>query len=204
MVSAGAVPGPGRSGNRTAGFVAGLLALLVTGSASAQEVVELAGVELAPRAEVAGTDLVLNGAGIRKKFFVKVYIGALYLPRSAGQADAVLAMDGPKRVLMHFLYKKVEAGQLVDGWNEGFENNQSAENLTKLGPRLEQFNALFTDVVAGDEVLLDFLPGQGTRVTVRGEQKGLIPGDDFYRALLAVWLGEKPADKGLKKGMLGN
>lgn len=199
-------PGPlgsARSG-RWIGLAAGFLGVLLNAAAPAQEPVELAGVELAPEVQVAGTDLVLNGAGVRKKFVVKVYVGALYLPQSASQTDAVLAMDGPKRVLMHFLYRKVEAQKLTDGWSEGFEKNQSDASLQALRPRLARFNALFRDVEAGDEILLDYLPGQGTRVTIRGEDKGLIPGEDFYRALLAVWLGDQPADGGLKKGMLGN
>jgi hypothetical protein len=190
-----------RSG-RWIGLAAGGLALLIGAAAPAQERLELADVELAPRVRLADTDLVLNGAGIRKKFFVKVYVGALYLPQRASDAAAVLAMQGPKRVLMHFLYKQVEADKLIDGWNEGFEKNQAAGDLERLRPRLARFNALFSDVRAGDEILLDYLPGQGTRVTIRGDDKGLIPGEDFHRALLAVWLGDEPADAGLKKGML--
>ena len=62
---------------------------------------------------------------------------------------------------------------------------------------------MFTTVHAHDEVWLDYIPGHGTVVTIRGEQKGIIEGADFYTALLDIWLGEKPADKSLKKAMLG-
>ena len=31
----------------------------------------------------------------------------------------------------------------------------------------------------------------------------MIPGKDFADAMFAVWLGAKPADAGLKEGMLG-
>lgn len=51
--------------------------------------------------------------------------------------------------------------------------------------------------------VLDFLPGTGTRVVVNREAKGTIPGDEFSRALLRIWLGESPADASLKKAMLG-
>ncbi len=50
-----------------------------------------------------------------KKFFVKVYVGALYLPKIMTSVDAVLDETGPKCVLMHFLYKKVEGYKLADG-----------------------------------------------------------------------------------------
>ena len=52
-------------------------------------------------------------------------------------------------------------------------------------------------------IYLDYIPGRGTRVTINGESKGLIAGRDFNNALLDIWLGEEPADKGLKKAMLG-
>jgi hypothetical protein len=149
-----------------------------------------------------GPKLVLNGAGVRKKFFVKVYVGALYLPNKATTVAAVLNETGPKRVLMHFLYKKVEREKLTDGWKEGFENNSKTE-MAQLRARLDDFNKLFTDVKKGDVILLDYLPGSGTRVTINGQEKGTIAGEDFNRALLKVWLGPEPADSGLKQAMLG-
>jgi hypothetical protein len=178
-----------------------ILGLLGICPALAGAETEVAGVEIASSVTVAGQNLVLNGAGVRKKFFFKIYVGALYLPRRTSAAEEALGMEGPKRVLMHFVYKKVTADQLVDGWNEGFEKNRAPEDLR---PLLERFNAMFGDVRKGDEILLDYLPGKGTQVTIRGENKGLIPGEDFYRALLNIWLGDKPADKGLKKAMLGD
>lgn len=165
---------------------------------------KVAGVNLDDSVQLAagGPKLVLNGAGIRKKFFVKVYVGALYLPKKVTSVDAVLNETGPKRVLMHFLYKKVEGYKLADGWTEGFESNSKSE-MGRLKARLDDFNKLFTDVKKGDVILLDYLPGQGTRVTIKGQEKGTIPGEDFNRALLKVWLGPKPADSGLKGAMLG-
>jgi hypothetical protein len=194
----------GRSLRMARWLAPAILGLLGICPALAGVETEVAGVQIAPSVTVAGQELVLNGAGIRKKFFVKVYVGALYLPQRASAVEDVLKMDGPKRVFMHFLYKKVTTEQLVDGWNEGFEDNQTPESLKALDPRLQRFNGMFSDVHKGDEILLDYLPGKGTQVTIRGEGKGLIPGEDFYRALLSVWLGDEPADRGLKKAMLGD
>jgi hypothetical protein len=44
---------------------------------------------------------------------------------------------------------------------------------------------------------------QKAQVLNYGEVLGTVQGEDFYRALLKVWLGDKPADKGLKKAWLG-
>lgn len=166
--------------------------------------VEVAGVPVPEQIPIAGGEaLILNGAGTRSKFFIKVYVGALYLPTRTTDADQAIDMPGEKRVLMHFVYDDVPAAKITKGWEEGFRNNLDAGAFAALQDRLQRFNGLFVDMTEGDQVVFDYSPGQGTRVTVKGEERGLIEGDDFMRALLLVWLGEEPADSGLKAAMLG-
>jgi hypothetical protein len=145
----------------------------------------------------------LNGVGYRKKFFIKIYIGALYTEKLARSRDEVIALDGPKRVLMHFVYDEVSSEKLADAWNEGFEENLSEDAFNQLRPQIGKFNAMFPTVKEGDVIYLDYIPGSGTRVTINGENRGLVAGRDFNNALLDIWLGEEPADKSLKKAMLG-
>ena len=145
----------------------------------------------------------LNGVGYRKKFFIKVYIGALYTEKKARSRDEVLALKGPRRIAMHILHKEVSQEQLVDAWNEGFEGNLSDDDLNKLRSDIEQFNAMFSTVRKGDVIYIDYIPGLGSRVTIKGDQKGVIAGRDFNNALVDIWLGDAPADKKLKKAMLG-
>jgi hypothetical protein len=167
------------------------------------QAVQVAGVNVDDSATVGATPLVLNGAGIRHKYWVKVYVGALYLPKKAHGVDAVLANTGPNRVLMHFLYKNVTSKEMTDGWNEGFRDNSKAE-IDKLQPRIDDFNKMFdSNFKTGDVVLLDYLPGEGTQVTIKGQVKGTIPGADFNTALLKIWIGPVPPDAGLKKAMIG-
>ncbi len=165
---------------------------------------ELAGVSIEEQLSLpeAGT-LVLNGAGIRYKFFFKIYVGALYLPQKQSDAVKVLAANSPSRIVMHIVYDEVPRQKLVNAWNEGFENNSSQQVLQQIQPRIDEFNSWFGDLRQGDVVLLDYLPGQGTRVSIKGEVKGVIPGEDFNRALLSVWLGEEPVTEELKDAMLG-
>lgn len=144
----------------------------------------------------------LNGVGMRTKFFFDIYVGALYLKTTAATTAVALSQDSPKRVLMHFVYDEVPVEKLVAGWNEGFEENQGNEQLAALADRIRTFNQMFVSVHAGDEILLDYLPGQGTRVSVKGEVKGVIAGKDFNDALLRIWLGDEPADEALKEAML--
>lgn len=150
----------------------------------------------------ASTTISLNGVGMRTKFFFDIYVGALYLESTAHTRDDILSLKGHKRVFMHFVYDEVAAEKLVAGWNEGFEGNLSEQQLAGLAEQIKTFNAMFDTVHAGDEVLLDYLPGQGTRVTIKGVIKGVIEGEDFNLALLNIWLGDEPADEGLKEAML--
>lgn len=164
---------------------------------------EISGLNIAEQGELAGHQLLLNGAGIRSKFIFDIYIGALYLPVKTGEAKQAIAMPGPKRVLMHILYDEVDKERLTGGWTAGFENNLSAGEFETFTPRLQAFNKLFVDVKKGDQILLDYLPGSGTRVTINNHLQGTVPGEDFNHALLKVWLGDDPADSDLKAALLG-
>jgi hypothetical protein len=140
---------------------------------------KIAGVDVPQSVTIENKALVLNGAGIRKKLFIKVYVGSLYL-------------------------KEVSKKRTVAGWNKGFADNSSAKEIMVLQERINQFNSLFTTVYKGDEIRLDYVPGDGTQVRINGTLKGSVSGEDFYQALLKIWLGSNPADANLKDAMLGN
>jgi hypothetical protein len=150
-----------------------------------------------------GVELKLNGAGIRSKFFFDIYIAELYLEQSAKTTEDVVAAPGAKRMVMHFLHDEVGKDKLVGAWNEGFEGNTDPETLPALKDRIALFNNLFVDVKKGDQIILDYIPEQGTAVTIGGQAKGVIPGKDFNDALLKIWLGKKPVTKKLKSKLLG-
>lgn len=154
---------------------------------------------------IVGTDvpLQLNGMGYRTKLFFKIYVGALYTESKVNSRDAVQALKGPKRVLMHMTYDEVSHEKMADAWEEGFKDNASDEQMDKLESRLKTFISFFPDLKKGNVVLLDYIPASGTRITIDAIEKGVIAGADFYSALLDVWLGKEPADEDLKQAMLG-
>ena len=151
-----------------------------------------------------GATLQLNGAGIRKKLFMDIYIAQLYMEKPSTAVSEVLADKGRKRIVMHFLYSEVGKDKLVEVWNDGFKDNNSAGDLAKLQERINQFNGFFVDVKKNDVIILDYNPATGTTVTIKGQEKGVIAGGDFNEALLKIWLGEKPADGDLKNKLLGH
>ncbi len=183
-----------------------LLSLALLGLFSGVEAREVAGVDVPEqiRFEADNTPLHLNGAGVRRKLFFDIYIGALYLPQ-AGERDPARIIDAvsAKRVSMHILHAEIPAEKLVRGWKDGFAANLSAEELRALRPRIANFNGLFPTLRRGDQVHFDFVPNSGVQVWINGKLRGRVAGADFSRALLRIWLGEKPADKGLKKALLG-
>ena len=172
----------------------------------AAEARQLGDVILPDKVTLDGSDveLQLNGMGYRTKFVFKIYVAALYTESNVSSRDDAQALPGPKRIVMHMVYDEVEREKIIAGWNDGFEENNSDEQLEKLQSRINAFNSYFPDLKKGDVLLYDYVPASGTRVTINGEEKGLIEGADFYAALLDIWLGEEPADDDLKDAMLGD
>jgi hypothetical protein len=179
-----------------------LLSLLLAPPAYAR-VVESIDVPETLNARAADVPLTLNGAGVRKRFFVKIYVGALYLPTPETNARTVLAASGPKSVRLHFLYKELESEKLTAAWTEGVRNNHGEADFQAVSERLNKFNGFFRTVKRGETIGIDFLANGETHVSINNETVGAVAGADFQRAILKVWLGDKPADDDLKRAMLG-
>ena len=169
------------------------------------DAIELSGIFLADEIKTTdGQSLVLNGAGLREKIWIDVYVGSLYLSKKSIDVAEILSNPGPWRVQLDFVYKEVAGDKLLRAWREGFEQNQSPETLKQLQPRIDQFYRYFENsAFKKDQYRFDYLPGQGTRISKNKQHLGTIPGEDFKNALLEIWLGNHPADNSLKKGMLG-
>jgi long-chain acyl-CoA synthetase len=146
--------------------------------------------------------LVLNGAGYRKKLFIKVYIGALYLVQPASQAKAILDASTPRVMRMHFL-RDIGQDQFATAWNDGIAPNHSASEMQALRARIDQMNTLVGNVRHGDVLRIEMQARGETGVWLNDKLRGSINGADFQRALLTAWLGEKPADANLKRAVLG-
>ena len=179
-------------------------ALLVALPSGAQQTV--AGVKFEDAGEVRGGKVQLNGAGVRVKLVFKVYAAGLYLPRKATTPEEVLALAGPKRVSLTML-REVDAAEFAQAFTKGIEDNHDQASLARLGPSVQRVNQIFAQhkqLRPGDTVAIDWLPGSGTLLSVKGAPQGEpLPDPEFYNALLRIWLGAKPADAGLKEALLG-
>jgi hypothetical protein len=180
-------------------LVAALAAAALAVPALARQV---GGVEFPEAIKVGGTDLKLNGAGIRSRFVVKVYAGGLYLAEPSGDAEAILAADAPKRVRMVFL-RDVDKKRIMDTYREGFEKNSAGPELAGLLEKLERIGPALADMRRGAEMFVTYVPGEGTTVAAAGGSSVTVEGKDFADAMFRNWLGPNPADPSLKSAFLG-
>jgi len=186
-----------------AAAVAAAVALNV--GAQAQPV-ELEGQKFEPTVQVGGQTLTLNGVGLRKRAIFKVYLNGLYVPQKSTDAATLINEKGARRASLRML-RDVDADSFVSAFTDGLKNNLSEAQLAGLKPQIDAFTATMKSVgeaKKGDVINFDYAPEGGTRITVNGQPRGNpIPGHDFYAAVMRIWLGDKPVDEGLKKGMLG-
>jgi hypothetical protein len=187
--------------NRYAKILLAAFLALATNLTSAAEV---AGVRLEDSAKNGNTDLMLNGAGLRKKLFFKVYVAALYAPKKTANAAEIIESREPRRIEMHML-RDMDADTLINVLKEGLRQNHSESELAALKTDTERFEIVMRGIgnaKSGDLIVIDF-SADGTSIGFNGQAKGGVAGSGFGKALLKVWIGDKPADAGLKQALLG-
>ena len=184
-------------------LLAAALALAMSGAAAQ---VTVSGVRFDESADVRGSKAKLNGAGIRYKAVFKVYAAGLYLSRKAGTMEEVLAAPGAKRLSITML-RDVDSSELGKLFSRGIEDNSDKASFSRLIPDVTRMGQIFSDhkkLGAGDNFAIDWIPGIGTVITLRGVQQGEpFKEPEFYNALLRIWLGPNPADWKLKEALLG-
>jgi hypothetical protein len=179
-----------------------ICSVLLSWNASALEV---AGVKLPDSVSLGNQNLLLNGAGLRTRFFFKVYVAALYLPAKEKTAEAVIADENPQRIALHML-RDLGEKKFLNAFIEAIEANHTKTEMAMLDDQIKQMTDIFhlvQDVKSGDVIDLDYLPGIGTLISVNGVTYGTIAGGIFHRAILKIWLGKHPVQDDLKKDMLG-
>lgn len=186
------------------------LASLVVGASVAATVSaragEVEGVTLPDSVSIGGQLLQLNGMGARSRFGIKVYVAGLYAPVRATEAAALIAQPGPKRIA--FVVRYTFSGDtFADAFMEGIRSNAPEAQLPMLKERMDQFSDAMRSVKQireGDRVTLDYVPAEGTSLVFNDRVVASpISGEDFQRAVLGIFLGEKPVQDSLKNALLG-
>jgi hypothetical protein len=184
---------------RQAALIAALLA--VPGLHAA----EVAGVKVEDKIRVGSSDLVLNGAGLRSKLFIKIYVGALYVGQKSTTPAAIYDSPLPRRMIMR-LMRDLDAETLSSALDDGLKSNLSPAELAETKTQADQLATIMKGIGKareGDTISIDFSL-DGVAVSLNGDVRGKVAGAGFAKALLKVWLGDKPADASLKKALLGS
>ncbi len=161
----------------------------------------LAGVTLPDTEQAAGANLVLNGLGLRTKFFVKVYVAGLYIERKSSDPQAIIATESPKRIVMQFLHG-ASTNQMADAFTDSFNDN-SPDAAKTMKAETDRLLGALEPVKVGDKMVFTYVPGKGTTFALNGKDKLTIADPAFSSLLFSVWLGPNPPNADLKKGLLG-
>jgi hypothetical protein len=179
-------------------------ALLASMGALAQTTV--ADVKYDATATVHGRTLPLNGAGVRYKAVFKVYTAGLYLEKKASTPQEVLALQGPKRLRIVML-REIDSAELGKLFSRGMEDNMDKTAFSRLIPGVLRMSQVFSEhkrLLPGEQFTVDWIPGTGTVLTVKGQVQGApFKEPEFFDALMGIWLGPQPADWKLKEALLG-
>lgn len=181
----------------------GMFLAVVAGQALAA--VEVEGVKFADKISVSGKELVLNGAGVRNKFGVKVYAAGLYLQEPKNTVDGVMKVEGPRRMRLVML-RDLSSDDLGTAFMIGLSNNVSADDKEKIVTQISKYGEMFGQVgmlKKGDIIDTDWIPGSGNQCYLNGKKIGpTLPDALFYNSVLSIWLGNKPVDSVLKNKLL--
>jgi hypothetical protein len=183
-----------------------LAAALAFSAGAWAQAVTVSGVKFDETTDIRGTKAQLNGAGIRYKAIFKVYAAGLYLPKKSGTPEEALAVSGAKRISITML-REIDTGELGKLFTRGVEDNMDKAAFSKIIPGVIRMSQIFSDfkkLNAGDNFMIDWVPGTGTVITVKGVAQGEpFKEPEFFNALLRIWLGPNPADWKLKDALLG-
>jgi len=181
-----------------------LLTLALATPALAQEVTEpKSGVKFAAK----NGDMSLLGVGLRTKTMlkVKVYAVGFYAADSAlagplaafkGKTDSepfykdLVWGDFGKQIVMKFT-RDVSTDQIRGAFRESLQGTS----------KLEAFLGYFGDTKEGQEYVLTWKPGGILATKVAGLDKPEISDKTFAAAVFGIWLGEKPIQSDVKKGL---
>lgn len=159
------------------------------------------GVTMPNSVTVDGTELTLNGMGLREAtiFSVDVYAAGMYLENKSSSGSEVAGSDQKKRLVMEFV-RGVERKKIVDAYKESFSQTAKGKDLDQ---KVDKVLGWMSSVKEGDVQTYTYIPGEGLTYQINDETKGTIEGADFAEAFFKIWFGSNPPNAGLKTGLLG-
>ena len=181
-----------------------IIALLLVGfNSNAQTKVK--GIIIPNVVKVNDKYLKINGAGVREKMFLDLYVGALYLEKKTNKPEDIISANALMSIKMRVISGMVTRENMEEAIREGFKKSTKG-NTKNIDSKINDLiNKGFAgEIEKGDVFDLEYIPGKGTSLKKNNKILVVIPGLEFKKALFGVWLCSEPADSNLKKKMLGN
>lgn len=175
--------------------------LVIAGTTQAQ--VQVGDATLPDTVTFSGDDLTINGAGLREKFIFDIYAGGLYLKKKSTSASAIADADETMAIKLHILSGMMSKSKMTSALRDGFKKSTKG-NTAALDKRINTFIGFIKEEIEEGQIYdIVYEPNKGSVIYKDGVQKGYVEGLDFKKALFNIWIGDNPADKGLKNEMLG-
>lgn len=182
-------------------IILGLSIALISQFSFAQK--EISGVTPSKSIDVSGEKLQFNGAGLREKMFLDLYVGALYVTNKSKSNATVINADESMAITLDIVSSLITSEKMIEAVNDGFENSTNG-NTTSLKAKIIEFKGAFKEEIKkGDHFVIAYVKNKGVEIYKNGKKLKTIEGLDFKKALFGIWLGDEPADEDLKEGMLG-
>lgn len=180
-------------------------------SSEVRAAVELEGVQLEETIVAHGKKLVLNGIGLRRRGYFKADVTALYLPERRTTAEAIMKLDGIRRIQLNIL-REFTSSTISRIFIADFKQVATDEEFKQLIGVISQIGAAYSGVrkvVKGDVVDLDWVPGRGWMAEHNGKQLQAEAGGDVainnelaFQIYMRMYIGpHAPAE--LRNGLLG-
>lgn len=179
-----------------------VLSTLLMMSSSAMAATEVSGVSIPDSITPQGENLQLNGAGIRSKFFIDLYVGSLFTHEKMNQGNDVINSDEAVAIRLNITSNMITSEKMIKAMQEGFDLVTEGKEYN-LDTKITAFIDTFADPIKkGDQFTLLSVPGEGLINYKNGEFMSITSGEDFRKAVIAIWLGDEPTDSDLKEDML--
>lgn len=150
-----------------------------------------------------GKTLVHNGSGLRKKLFITLYVGSLYLTEKSKDAEKIIKDDSPMAIRLLIRSSLISKEKMKEATLEGFEKSTGG-NIAPIKPQIDTLLKTFDKGVGtGDVFELINMPGSGVHVIKNGVKVATIRSAAFKQALFGIWLSKHPVQPSLKRKMLG-
>lgn len=156
-----------------------------------------------PNTMKAGTtNLILNGAGLREKYFLDLYVGGLYLQEKDKDAARIMNANEPMAFRITIVSSMITSEKMKDAVLDGFEKSTGG-NTKPIQPKINAFISAFEEKLNIGDTFEMIYWNEKMQVLKNGKLKVTIDGMEFKKAALGIWLSDNPVDSGLKDDLLG-